>query len=294
MAPTVWLITGSSSGMGRTMTEIVASNGDIAVATLRKPEAIADLVAKYGDKVCPVRLDVTKPNEIKEAFNKAVEKFGRIDVVFNNAGYSLLGDVETTPDDYGRNSFETNFWGSLNVAREAIRTFREVNKPIGGRLITTTSIVATVTSAGLGMYGAAKHAIAGALEAMKKELDPEWNIKFTIVMPGAFNTRGASPESLAQTPPHPAYDFPGSPTVHMRHLIPGVDIPGDTHKAMKVIFDHIATAENPPIRLPLGKDAVVAFRAYSDALANDAKTTEHFSQDLLREGKELMDHLDEQ
>jgi len=124
---------------------------------LRKPEVISDLVDKYGDKILPVRLDVTKPEEIVAAFKKAEEKFGRIDVVFNNAGYTLLGEIESTPDDYGRNVFETNFWGTLNVAREAVRFFREINKPVGGRLITITSIVATVTSPGLGFYGAAKH-----------------------------------------------------------------------------------------------------------------------------------------
>lgn len=285
MTPAIWLITGASSGMGRAMTELVLSHGDIAVATLRKPEMLDDLVIQYPrEKLLVLKLDVTKITDIVGAFVKVKDTFGRIDIVFNNAGYGILGEVESTPEDTARAMFETNFWGSMNVARESVKFFRDVNKPIGGRLINITSVAAVITTAGLGYYAASKHAIDGGLESLSKELDPKWNIKITNVQPGGFATRCNTPLSLIQTPVHPAYTDPDSTVQFMRNWFPNTKLPGDTMKAMKVIYHTLAILPDPPIRFPLGKDAISGLRSQAKAFAEDASKHESLSDDLMLEG----------
>jgi NAD(P)-dependent dehydrogenase (short-subunit alcohol dehydrogenase family) len=151
----VCLVTGASVGFGRSITEYVLSKGDVVVATMRKPEAVADLTKKYdSSKLLALRLDVTKPEEIAAAFSKAHQTFKKIDVVVNNAGYGAIGEVEGTPLDVARGIFEVNFWGSGNVAREAVKFFREVNNPTGGRLLQITSVAAFDGQPGIAYYSA--------------------------------------------------------------------------------------------------------------------------------------------
>jgi NAD(P)-dependent dehydrogenase (short-subunit alcohol dehydrogenase family) len=113
----VWLITGSSSGFGRSLTEAILKNGDRVIATARKPEQLNDLVERYPEIVKAVRLDVTKPQEVRDAVDASVKAFGRIDVLINNAGYGALGAIEEFSDDAIRHQFETNFFGTLDVTR---------------------------------------------------------------------------------------------------------------------------------------------------------------------------------
>ena len=152
------IVTGASTGFGRLLTELVLKNGDRAVATLRKPEVLADLASKHGkDKLLVLKLDVTHPEEIKAAFDEATKHFGRIDVVFNNAGYSVLGEIEGLPEEIGRAVFETNVWGATNVSREAVRVFRDVNKPAGGLLLQNSSQAGIQAYPGFGHYSATKY-----------------------------------------------------------------------------------------------------------------------------------------
>lgn len=140
------------------MTELILKKGDIAVATLRQPDALSDLVAKYpADQLLVLKLDVAKPEEVSAAFSSAVAKFGRIDVVLNNAAYFALGEVEGTPDEIAQYMFRVNFWGAMYVSKEAIKVFREVNKPAGGRLLQISSVAGIIATAGLGYYVASKH-----------------------------------------------------------------------------------------------------------------------------------------
>ncbi|KZT64534.1 NAD(P)-binding protein [Daedalea quercina L-15889] len=289
----VWLITGSSSGMGRAMTELVLSQGDIAVATLRKPSVLDDLVQQYPrDRLLVVKLDVTNKDEIKAAFAKAREVYGRIDVVFNNAGYGILGETESVPEEVARRMFDTNFWGALNVALEAVRFFRDVNKPQGGRLITNSSIVAVTSAAAVSIYSASKHALEGVMESLAKELNPAWNIKMTCILPGGFHTRGTAPESLVQTEPLPAYDFENSNVARVRAWAPNASLPGDIAKAMKVIYHQLATMEDPPVRAPLGKDALLGFQNAAKAYSEDVERCGSFSDDVLLDGADIANHVD--
>lgn len=139
--------------------ETALANGDNVVATLRKPEVLKELQDRTpADRLVVLKLDVTKEDEILNAFTKAKEKFGRVDVVYNNAGFSTATVVEATPDDAARTLFETNFWGSTRVSQEAVRFFREENpKSAGGRLIVISSIAGLNAYAGVGFYSATKY-----------------------------------------------------------------------------------------------------------------------------------------
>ena len=151
-------VTGASIGFGRELTKVVLEHGDTAVATARRPEVLADLVATYtADRLLTLKLDVTKQADITAAFAAAHAKFGRIDVVANNAGYSTIGEVEAVSDETARAIFETNFWGAANVAREAVRVFRELNpQGAGGRLLNFSSISGIQGMAGFAHYCATK------------------------------------------------------------------------------------------------------------------------------------------
>jgi len=150
------------------MTKTVLDNGDIAIATLRKPSALDDLKAKYpASRLHILKLDVVNKDDITAAFEYAKKEVGRIDVVFNNAGYSLTGEIEGTPDDIAKRMFDVNFWGAMNVSKEAVRFFREVNKPQGGKLWTVSSMAGIVPLASLGYYSASKH--GNVLETVDEE-----------------------------------------------------------------------------------------------------------------------------
>ena len=142
------------------MTKTVLDNGDIAIATLRKPSALDYLKAKYpSDKLHILKLDVVNKDEITAAFKYVEENLGRIDIVFNNAGQSVLAEIEGTPDDVAKKMFDVNFWGAMNISKAAVRFFREVNEPRGGRLWTISSTAGIVPFASLGYYSASKHGI---------------------------------------------------------------------------------------------------------------------------------------
>ncbi|OCH95098.1 NAD(P)-binding protein [Obba rivulosa] len=192
----VWFITGASTGFGRAMAELVLRNGDAVVATLRNPEMLVDLSARYpADRLLVLKLDVKNEDEITAAFTKAKEMFGRLDVVFNNAGYGLMAEVESAAgkEESARDIFEVNFWGATHVTQAAVKFFREVNKPgVGGRLLQVSSMSGVEGTPALGFYSATKFALEGISEALAMELDPSWNIKITLIEPGSFITEGQS------------------------------------------------------------------------------------------------------
>ncbi|THG96423.1 hypothetical protein EW026_g5403 [Hermanssonia centrifuga] len=279
MSAAVWFITGASSGFGRSMTELVLKEGGIVVATLRQPDILAELKTQYPtDKLL------------------AEKAFGRIDVVFNNAGYGMLAEVEGTPEDKARVMFDVNFWGATNVSREAVRFFREVNKPTGGRLLNVSSVAGIKTVPALGYYTATKHgdryfftgaysvlivvaALEGVTETLASELDPEWNIKITLVEFGGFETKGR--DNMVQVPAHAAYLKPSLVSAATRSYLlnTSVRIGGDAVKAIAKVYD-LAQLENPPLRLPLGKDTVAGFREKLAKIVADVDRYESWSEGL--------------
>ena len=141
------------------MTKCVLNNGDIAVATLRTPSNLDALRAEYpsSDKLLIIKLDVTKSEEISSAFKEVKDKLGRIDYVYNNAGYPVVGEVEGVGEADAKAMFEVNFWGAMNVAKEALEFFREVNKPQGGYLLNISSTAGLAAKPLIGWYTASKH-----------------------------------------------------------------------------------------------------------------------------------------
>jgi len=135
-------VTGAGTGLGKAVVEHALSKGDKVSATARKPALLDELVAKYpASQLIVVRLDVTSTTEVSAAFAKTVEAFGRVDVVYNNAASATFGALEATNNDSERKHFDVNFWGSVNVSKEAVRVFRDVNKPAGGHLLQASSVV---------------------------------------------------------------------------------------------------------------------------------------------------------
>ncbi|KAH9938700.1 uncharacterized protein B0H18DRAFT_968391 [Fomitopsis serialis] len=265
----IWFITGASSGFGRLMTEIALKNGDSAIATLRKPEVLADLVSQHSaDNLLVLKLDVTHPQQIKDAFSEAIKKFGRVDIVFNNAGYSMVGEIEGAPEDAARAVFDVNLWGAVNVSKEAVRIFRDVNKPAGGTLLQISSIAGIEAYPAVGYYSASKYALEGISTALAAELDPEWNIKVVLVEPGNFATPVLN--NLVRTPPHPAYTKPTLPSAMVRDMIKGgpIGAEADTVKAVAIMYQ-IAQLPDPPLHFAVGKDAIQGVKVKAEKLLAD-------------------------
>ena len=249
----IWFVTGSSRGLGRTLVEAILAAGDKVIATARKPEELKDLSAIYGDSIQAVKLDVTSSADVEKAVATAVEAFGRIDVLINNAGYGFLGAFEEMSDEEFKGQIETNFWGVVNVTRAILPHLRQQGS---GHIIQITSVGGRSAFPGLSGYHAAKFAVEGLSEALALEVKP-LGLKVTIVEPGGFRTDWAG-ASMAFAKPIEAY----APTIgFMREQLKLRDgnQPGDPRKAAEAILKLVDMPE-APLRLPLGNDAMAVLR----------------------------------
>jgi NAD(P)-dependent dehydrogenase (short-subunit alcohol dehydrogenase family) len=256
----IWFITGSSRGFGRALTEAVLEAGHSVAATARRPEQLDDLVARYGSQIRPVKLDVTSPADAEKAVASAIEAFGGIDVLVNNAGYGFSGAFEEmTPNEFSR-QIDTNFWGVVHVTRAALPVLRRQGE---GHIIQITSIGGRIGVPGLSGYNAAKFAVEGFSESLAQEIKP-LGLKLTIVEPGGFRTDWAG-NSMAYAMPIEAY----APTVGVmrKHMETHTGHePGDPRKGAAAILK-IADQSTPPLRLPLGNDAMtLGRRGYQQSL----------------------------
>ncbi|KAJ7187052.1 NAD(P)-binding protein [Mycena filopes] len=281
----VWFITGASSGFGLLMAQKALASGEKVVATLRKPEVPSDLRSQYTEKqLLVLAVDVTKAETVLAAFAAAEKAFGRIDLVFNNAGYGIAGEIEGTSEEKARHQFETNFWGALTVTKEAVRVFREVNKPMGGKLLVMSSMFGVDAPPGAGFYAATKFATEAVTDSLAKELDPEWNIKIMILCPGWFKTNMTLVNAVVE-PVHPAYAGKEQlASIQVRRLFVDLirgDSPAlqDATKLINKIWA-LSNAENPPYRVAFGEDAKGAFTAKWTALKSDLEASEEWSKDL--------------
>ncbi|KIK91771.1 hypothetical protein PAXRUDRAFT_148756 [Paxillus rubicundulus Ve08.2h10] len=277
--PKVWFITGSSSGFGRSMVELLLKKGDKVVATLRKPADLADLAAEYPtSQLVVVKLDVSQSLEISPAFEKARQAFGRVDVVFNNAGQFVIGEVEGVPEEDARKLFDVNFWGAANITKEAVRFFRDVNSPAGGRLLQVSSHVGIVGAPAVGFYSASKFALEGLSECVAREVDPAWNIKVTIIEPGAFRTKMNHRQNAKVMAQLPAYADPTSPSSQIRAFLTS-ELDGDADKATAAI-EKLVHLDHPPLRLPLHKRAVAGVKEKLQNILDEVHGYESWSDDL--------------
>jgi NADP-dependent 3-hydroxy acid dehydrogenase YdfG len=249
-----WFITGTSSGLGRLLTEKLLNQGHRVAATLRKPEVLNELKAKYGDKLWIAQLDVTDIQSIKSVVNKAFTELGQIDVVVNNAGYALFCAAEEASDDQITQQINTNVIGSLQVIRAALPHLRAQG---GGRILQVSSAGGQTTYPNFSFYHASKWAVEGFCETLAQEVSP-FNISVTIVEPGAHKTDFGG--GMVTAPVLEAYDQ--TPAGYVRRLVDSGTFPltGDPDKTVQAMIAIVETTP-APLRLALGKDAYTDIRA---------------------------------
>ena len=250
----VWFVTGTSSGFGRCIAEEAIARGERVVASARDPRSLAELVAMAPDRVLALPLDVTKPDQIRSAVGAAVERFGAIDVLVNNAGYGVIGALEETSEVELRALFEPMFFGAVALTRAILPLMRERNS---GTVVQITSMGGVVTAPGFGPYCAAKHALEAISEALAVEVAP-FGIRVLIVEPGSFRTRLFG-SAFRAMPALAVYANTVGPTRAYAQSEAGAQT-GDPAKAARAIADQVS-AGCPSLRLPLGADAVQGMRA---------------------------------
>lgn len=239
------IITGASRGFGKLWAEALLQRGDKVAATARDTKTLDELVAKYGDAVLPIKLDVNDRQASFEAIDKVVKHFGRIDVLINNAGYGLFGTVEETTEEEARAQMETNFFGLLWLSQAVLPVMRQQKS---GHIIQVSSILGLVTLPVLGLYNASKFAVEGLSETLASEVK-DFGINITLIEPNGFTT-----------------DWSGASAFQTEHM----DEYNEVKEAFKKSADpdsfgkpeatvdavlKVIDSENPPLRLLLGKVA---------------------------------------
>ncbi len=255
----VWFITGASRGFGRLWAEAALERGDFVVATSRKLADVAELSERFGDRVLPLALDVTQPEQIKKAIAAAHSHFGRLDIVLNNAGYSLVGTVEEVGEDDVCALFDANFLGTLRVIQAVLPILREQRS---GHIVGVSSVLGLLGTPLLGLYSASKWAFESLHEALAQEVKP-FGIKVTILEPGAYATEFGSAASVKVAPGLEPY------AMLRQQMIPYISAmdqgdPRATPDAVLAVID----AEDPPLRFFVGSTGLPRVRdAYQARIA---------------------------
>ncbi|MVM40705.1 SDR family NAD(P)-dependent oxidoreductase [Spirosoma sp. HMF3257] len=258
-SPKVWFITGTSRGFGRVWAEAALKRGDKVAATARKLESIADLIEKYGPNVLTLELDVTRPEQVKTAVEQAYAHFGRLDIVFNNAGYSLVGTIEEVSPEDIHALYETNIIGPVSVIQAALPLLRKQGH---GHILGTSSNLGHVTLPVIGYYCSSKWAFEAIHESLAAEVKA-FGIHVTIIEPGAYATEFGSQESLKFAQGLDIYtDFKAQFFGQLKTMERGD--PAATSEALFKVVDE----ENPPLRFFLGSHNLPWVRtAYTERLA---------------------------
>jgi NAD(P)-dependent dehydrogenase (short-subunit alcohol dehydrogenase family) len=259
MASKVWFITGSSKGFGRVWAEAALARGDRVAATARDISTLADLVEKYGDAVAAITLDVTDKQAVDAAIAQAHKRFGRLDVVINNAGYGLFGAIEEVSEQEARDQIETNVFGALWVTQAALPIMRGQGS---GHIIQISSIGGVNAFPTIGLYHASKWALEGFSQSLSLEV-AELGIHVTLVEPAGFSTDWGGP-SAKTAKPIAAYDAGRARTSERRkHAVAGD--PEATAKAMLELVD----AAEPPLRVFFGDVGLPMIKQeYADRIAS--------------------------
>jgi NAD(P)-dependent dehydrogenase (short-subunit alcohol dehydrogenase family) len=260
----VWFLTGASRGFGLEIARKILAQGDRVVATARRAEQILAELPDAGDALLAIDLDVTNADQAAQAVQSAVDAFGRIDVLVNNAGRGLLGAVEEASDASVRAVYEVNVFGTLTMQRAVLPIMRRQRS---GHIINISSVAGLLGSAGWGIYCSTKFAMEGFSEALAKELRP-LGIWVTIVEPGYFRTDFLDASSLG-TEENVIADYEATVGATRAHAVNVNHAqPGDPIKAAGAIVD-IASADEPPVHLLLGADCVAAVEAKIEDLKVD-------------------------
>ncbi|MBL6612404.1 MAG: SDR family NAD(P)-dependent oxidoreductase [Alphaproteobacteria bacterium] len=247
----VWFITGASRGLGRIWTEAALRRGDRVVATARNLASVEGLSKQFGDRVLLIPLDVTRPDEVIEAVGCARSKFGRLDVVVNNAGDTLIGAIEECREDQVRALFDINYFGPLRVIQAVLPLLREQG---GGHILGVSSGLGIVAKPLLGAYSATKFAIEALHESLALEVEP-FGVRVTLIEPGNFATGFAGRVPRDPVPNLPAYQ---ELRTNSQRRLAGLE-QGDPEATAAAILA-IVDAEKPPLRFALGPAVLPAAR----------------------------------
>jgi NAD(P)-dependent dehydrogenase (short-subunit alcohol dehydrogenase family) len=263
--PKIWLITGISRGLGRSLAKAVLAKGDVVVGTTRDGKAPAALNAK---NLTVLPLELTDRDQIRRSVAEAHGRHGRLDVIVNNAGYGLLGPVEATTPEQVEHVFAVNFFGPLEVIRSVLPFLR---KQRGGHIVNISSIAGIAPTPGAGLYAATKFALEGLSQSLAQEAAP-FGIWVTVVEPGAFRTDFLTTQSLRLTEEHAADDYAATSGQSITGLLSrsGRQL-GDPDRGAAAIIEAV-DADEPPLNLLLG----------SDALARAKARLNRFEEDLTR------------
>jgi len=260
MSVKIWFITGASRGFGREWAIAALERGDSVAATARDTATLDDLAAKYGDRLLPLRLDVTDRDDAFAAVAEAQKRFGRLDVVVNNAGYGHFGMVEELSEADVRNQMETNFFGALWVTQAALPFLREQGS---GHILQVSSIGGISAFPSVGAYHASKWALEGLSQALAQEV-AQFGIHVTLIEPGGFATDWAGP-SAKHSAPLPAYDAYREEVQRLRAS--RNPTPGDPEASAKAVLE-VVDAEEPPLRIFFGDGPLaIASKDYESRLA---------------------------
>jgi NAD(P)-dependent dehydrogenase (short-subunit alcohol dehydrogenase family) len=268
-SPRVWLITGCSAGFGRALAEAALAAGDTVVATARHAETL-DTIATGRGLLCPMALDVTDPRAIDRVVQETARRFGRVDVLVNNAGHGSVGAVEELTMSELRALFDVMFFGAVELTKAVLPHMRGRG---AGAIVQISSMGGQLAKPGFGGYCSAKFALEGLTEALVDEVAP-FGIRVITVEPGAFRTEFGGRRMHRSR----VIDAYGASTGATRAAVDDMDgtQPGDPVKAARAILG-VLDAGAPPLRLALGRDAVEAIRAKHARLRHDLDTWEAVS-----------------
>ncbi|HEY0814419.1 MAG TPA: SDR family oxidoreductase [Pseudonocardia sp.] len=260
MSVKTWFITGASRGFGREWAIAALERGDSVAATARDTTTLDDLAEKYGERLLPLRLDVTDRDAAFAAVARAHQQFGRLDVVVNNAGYGHFGMVEELSEADVRDQIETNLFGALWVTQAALPFLREQGS---GHILQVSSIGGISAFPSVGAYHASKWALEGLSQSLAQEV-AQFGIHVTLIEPGGFATDWAGP-SAKHSAPLPAYDAFRDEVQRQRATRNGR--PGDPAASAKAVLE-VVDAEEPPLRIFFGDGPLaIATKDYESRLA---------------------------
>ncbi len=264
----VWLITGCSSGFGREIALSALAAGEKVGVSARNIQSISDICDRYPKTAIPITLDVTQEKQRKSAINNLKNRFGRIDVLVNNAGYGYLSAVEEGEDLEVLKLFETNFFGALSLTKMVLPLMRAQKS---GRIINNSSQAGLMANPGTGYYSATKYALEGLMEALAKEV-AQFNIFVTSIEPGAFRTDWSGRSMRRSNIEINDYENSVKNRLDMITDIEGKQ-PGDPERAAKIILQ-LSKHPAPPTQLLLGAGVLASYREKLDEMKTSLKQWE--------------------
>jgi NAD(P)-dependent dehydrogenase (short-subunit alcohol dehydrogenase family) len=259
----VWLITGCSTGFGRELAKLVLARGWSAVVTARNPRQVVDIAEGHDDRALVLPLDVTRREQIDDVVAETKRRFGRIDVLVNNAGYGYLAAIEEGEDEAVRAIFETNVFGLIDMTKAVLPIMREQRS---GLIVNVSSIGGITSFAATGYYHGTKYAVEGISESLAAEVKP-LGIDVLIVEPGPFRTNWAGPSIKQSATRINAYAATAGERRKQTEARSGSQA-GDPVRAAQAIID-AALSDSPPLRLLLGKTALELARKKLELLRKD-------------------------